>query len=120
MRTRPSAQRVIATRSPTTREHLPISSPPSTWPSTAVNSVGMDLTTRQHEVLALLMQGKSNKAISRVLNLAEPTVKNHITGILKALNVTNRTEAVVKASRTFLPSLSYSYTIAGYSAFNRG
>ena len=41
------------------------------------------------------MQGKSNKAICRVLDLAEPTVKNHVTAILKALKVTNRTEAVI-------------------------
>jgi DNA-binding NarL/FixJ family response regulator len=41
------------------------------------------------------LQGKSNKAICRVLNLAEPTVKNHVTAILKALKVSNRTQAVV-------------------------
>jgi len=45
------------------------------------------------------MQGKSNKAICRVLNLAEPTVKNHVTGILKALEVTNRTEAVIAVGK---------------------
>jgi DNA-binding NarL/FixJ family response regulator len=55
------------------------------------------LTQRQMEVLALMMQGKSNKAICRALDLAEPTVKNHVTAILKALNATNRTEAVVTA-----------------------
>jgi DNA-binding NarL/FixJ family response regulator len=54
------------------------------------------LTERQLAVLALMMRGKSNKAICRVLDLAEPTVKNHVTGILKALNVTNRTEAVIR------------------------
>jgi len=54
------------------------------------------LTERQLAVLALMMRGKSNKAICRVLDLAEPTVKNHVTGILKALNATNRTEAVIK------------------------
>jgi len=42
-----------------------------------------------------MMQGKSNKAIGRVLDLAEPTVRNHVTAVLKALNVTNRTEAVI-------------------------
>jgi DNA-binding NarL/FixJ family response regulator len=47
------------------------------------------------EILALMMQGKSNKAICRSLDLAEPTVKNHVTAILKALKVTNRTEAVI-------------------------
>src|SRR5262249_30706170 len=55
----------------------------------------LGLTGRQLEVLALVMQGKSNKAICRVLNLAEPTVKNHVTAILKALKVSNRTEAVI-------------------------
>jgi DNA-binding NarL/FixJ family response regulator len=47
------------------------------------------------EVLALMMLGKSNKAISRILDVAEPTVKHHVTAILKALKVTNRTEAVI-------------------------
>jgi DNA-binding NarL/FixJ family response regulator len=55
----------------------------------------LDLTERQLEVLALMMQGKSNKAICRILDLAEPTVKNHVTAILRALKVTNRTEAVI-------------------------
>jgi DNA-binding NarL/FixJ family response regulator len=55
----------------------------------------LGLTDRQVEVLSLMMQGKSNKLICRTLDLAEPTVKNHVTAILKALNVTNRTEAVV-------------------------
>jgi len=55
----------------------------------------LGLTERQVDVLALMMQGKSNKAICRALDLAEPTVKNHVTAILKALKVTNRTEAVI-------------------------
>lgn len=55
----------------------------------------LGLTDRQVDVLALIMQGKSNKLICRALNLAEPTVKNHVSAILKALDVTNRTAAVV-------------------------
>jgi DNA-binding NarL/FixJ family response regulator len=55
------------------------------------------LTQRQMTVLALMMQGKSNKVICRALDLAEPTVKNHVTAILKALKATNRTEAVIAA-----------------------
>jgi DNA-binding NarL/FixJ family response regulator len=62
-------------------------------PATSPRDLG--LTDRQVEVLALMMQGKSNKAIGRVLDLAEPTVRNHVTAVLKALNVTNRTEAVI-------------------------
>ncbi|HZP76007.1 MAG TPA: response regulator transcription factor [Pseudolabrys sp.] len=53
------------------------------------------LTGRQIDVLALMMQGKNNKTICRMLDLAEPTVKNHVTAILKALKVSSRTEAVV-------------------------
>jgi len=57
------------------------------------------LTERQAQVLALLVQGKSNKLICRALDLAEGTVKIHVTAILRALNVANRTEAVVAVSR---------------------
>ena len=57
----------------------------------------LGLTERQLDVLALMMQGKSNKLICRALDLAEPTVKNHVSAILKALGVSNRTEAVLAA-----------------------
>ena len=57
------------------------------------------LTGRQLEVLRLMMEGMGNKAISRALDLTEATVKNHVTAVLKALNVTNRTEAVVVAGK---------------------
>jgi DNA-binding NarL/FixJ family response regulator len=60
-----------------------------------VTPAELGLTERQLDVLALMMQGKSNKAICRILDLAEPTVKNHVTAILRALKVTNRTEAVI-------------------------
>ena len=61
------------------------------------SAAGLGLTGRQIDVLALMMQGKSNKAICRALGLAEPTVKNHVTAILRALKVSNRTEAVIAA-----------------------
>jgi DNA-binding NarL/FixJ family response regulator len=57
------------------------------------------LTERQAQVLALLVQGKSNKLICRALDLAEGTVKIHVTAILRALNVSNRTQALVAVSR---------------------
>jgi DNA-binding NarL/FixJ family response regulator len=66
-----------------------------------VSPAEIGLSHRQLEVLALLMQGKSNKAICRTLQLAEPTVKNHVTAILKALKVTNRTEAVIAVNELF-------------------
>jgi DNA-binding NarL/FixJ family response regulator len=61
----------------------------------ALSPADVGFTERQMEVLALMMQGKSNKAISRLLDVAEPTVKHHVTAILKGLKVANRTEAVV-------------------------
>ncbi|MEZ2144566.1 response regulator transcription factor [Bradyrhizobium sp. DN5] len=60
---------------------------------------GRGLTDRQIDVLALLMKGKSNKVIARTLNMAVPTVKNHITVVLKALGVATRTEAVIKVGK---------------------
>jgi DNA-binding NarL/FixJ family response regulator len=57
----------------------------------------LGLTDRQVDVLTLMMQGKSNKAICRALKLAEPTVKSHVAAILKSLNCANRTEAVAVA-----------------------
>jgi DNA-binding NarL/FixJ family response regulator len=59
----------------------------------------LGMTERQTEVLALIVQGKPNKLICRELGLAESTVKIHITAILKALKVTNRTQAVIATGR---------------------
>jgi DNA-binding NarL/FixJ family response regulator len=63
-----------------------------------LSAAELGLTDRQMDVLALMMQGKSNKVICRLLNLAETTVKNHVSAILKALKVSNRTEAVIAAA----------------------
>jgi DNA-binding NarL/FixJ family response regulator len=59
----------------------------------------LGLTERQSQILTLLMQGKSNKLICRELDLAESTVKNHVTHVLKTLSVTSRTQAVIAAAR---------------------
>lgn len=55
------------------------------------------LTPRQTDVLGLLMGGEPNKTIAGRLGLSEGTVKLHIAAILRALQVRNRTEAVVRA-----------------------
>jgi DNA-binding NarL/FixJ family response regulator len=52
------------------------------------------LTERQLEVLAELVQGRSNKEIARALGMAEPTVKGHLVTIFRVLRVRNRAEAV--------------------------
>lgn len=75
---------------------LPVSPPPM-----AARTLPADigLTQRQAEILALMMKGKSNKLICRDLDLAESTVKNQVTAIMKALNVTSRTQAVLAVNR---------------------
>jgi len=82
----------------TSREPSPQYSAPQQTPADLAQLLPRDhgLAARQIEVLALLMQGKSNKAIARILKLAEQTVKNYITAIFKALDVSSRTEAVIK------------------------
>lgn len=59
----------------------------------------LGLTDRQIEVLYLILKGKSTKLICRELDLAEGTVKNHTVAVLRALNVTTRTQAVIAASQ---------------------
>jgi NarL family two-component system response regulator LiaR len=56
-----------------------------------------DLTEREQEVLALMVQGLSNIDIADRLVIARSTVKNHVSSILAKLNVTNRTEAIAYA-----------------------
>ncbi len=57
------------------------------------------LTHRQHEVLSQLAKGESNKAIARALGLSEGTVKLHVRAVFNALNVKNRTQAVIEAEK---------------------
>lgn len=57
------------------------------------------LTPRQLEVLACVMEGKSNRTIAAQLGLSRATVKAHITAAFKALGVSNRAQAVAVAKR---------------------
>ena len=54
------------------------------------------LSRRQSEVLLLLSEGRSNREIAEALQLAEQTVKVHVSNILRVLGARSRTEAVVK------------------------
>lgn len=55
------------------------------------------LTQRQHDVFALLGQGKSNRSIADSLSISEGTVKVHVGAILKLLGAQNRTQAALMA-----------------------
>jgi DNA-binding NarL/FixJ family response regulator len=59
----------------------------------------LGLTPRQTDVLALLLQGKPNKLIARDLNLSVETVKDHVAAVLRTLNVSSRTQAVLAVSQ---------------------
>lgn len=56
-------------------------------------------TPREREILALLAQGRPNKVIARRLDIAEQTVKNHLSHIFQTLGVTDRTQAALWAQR---------------------
>jgi len=68
-------------------------------PDRSMSHRDLGLTERQAQVLALVAEGKPNKIICRELGLAVATVKIHVTAILKALRVTNRTQAVIAVSK---------------------
>ncbi len=57
------------------------------------------LTRREREVLALLLNGYSNKEISRNIDVKEITVAFHLRGVFRKLGVSNRTQAAAKALR---------------------
>ncbi len=60
---------------------------------------GKLLTPRQNEVLKYVAEGMSNKQIAYKMSVSEATVKLHINALLRALGVTNRTQAVIIAQK---------------------
>lgn len=60
-------------------------------------SIGHDLTEREREVLALMIEGLSNREIGEELIISSSTVKNHVSNILSKLGTTSRTQAVALA-----------------------
>lgn len=65
----------------------------------------VELTVREREVLELIARGMPNKAIALRLSLAEKTVKGHVSAILRKLEVTDRTQAALRAVREQLVDL---------------
>ncbi len=57
------------------------------------------LTNREREVFELLVQDKTTKEIAEVLFISEKTVRNHISNVMKKLNVKGRSQAVVELVR---------------------
>ena len=63
----------------------------------AAEALVLPLSPREREIVSLLGSGASNKEIADRLNLAEGTVKNHVTSILAKLDVRDRTQAAIRA-----------------------
>jgi len=65
----------------------------------ATNDSAGELTPRERDVLALMAEGASNKAIARQLGISVHTAKFHVGSILDKLDATGRTDAVAHAAR---------------------
>jgi DNA-binding NarL/FixJ family response regulator len=59
-----------------------------------------DLSPREREVLALVVEGLANKQIARRLGISEKTVKGHLTNLFQRIGVADRTQAAIWAERT--------------------
>ena len=66
-------------------------------PGATSSGSGYGLTRREHEILALLSEGRSNRSIAQNLYVSEVTVKAHMAAIFRKLGVTNRTQAAMMA-----------------------
>ncbi len=63
---------------------------------------GQDMTEREREILALMVEGLSNNAIAERLFVSQSTVKFHVSNVLSKLGVNSRTEAVALAVKHHL------------------
>jgi DNA-binding NarL/FixJ family response regulator len=70
---------------------------PSVTSLLAARVTHRSLTSRELEVLRMVVKGLSNKEIAAALNIAEVTVKLHVSHVLEKLNVKDRTEAATEA-----------------------
>ena len=66
---------------------------------TALEPADIELTPRERDVLVLMAEGASNKAIARQLGISVHTAKFHVGSLLDKLDATGRTDAVAHAAR---------------------
>jgi DNA-binding NarL/FixJ family response regulator len=64
--------------------------------------IGSALTPQEYKILILIAKGYSNKEIAMQLSISYNTVKGHVYNIFSKVGVTNRTAAVLRASRKHL------------------
>ena len=63
------------------------------------DSAVASLSTQEARILDLISEGKTNKQIAEAMFLSENTVKNYVTGLLRKLQMTSRTEAAIYATK---------------------
>jgi DNA-binding NarL/FixJ family response regulator len=80
--------------------YVPLTLTEATSAPTVQRAPWRALTRRQRDVLALIAKGKANKLIADALSMSESTVKAHVKQIIRRLNVANRTQAALLATRS--------------------
>jgi DNA-binding NarL/FixJ family response regulator len=65
-------------------------------PRLSISARELGLTTRQGQVLAMILEGQPNKRIAQQMGLTEATVKEHVTGIFQRLGAKSRVELISK------------------------
>jgi DNA-binding CsgD family transcriptional regulator len=75
----------------------------ATWPSTRPSELDL-LSDREREVLGLICEGRSDRDMSRVLNLSQNTVRNHIASLYRKIGVNRRSAAIIWARERAITS----------------
>jgi len=104
-----SADHIIAAAQAATLGLITVDPEIAHFPNTVTTNSELDpdeeLTPRELQVIQLIAEGMTNKAIAQHLNISAHTVKFHVNAIMNKLSVQSRTEAVVRATRIGLISL---------------
>ncbi len=93
------AARILAQFREDSAAELSAEAPPPRFESPPLGPLFVKLSAREIEILDLVARGNSNKIIGRKLSISDQTVKNHVSAMLRKLEVNDRTEAVVYALR---------------------
>lgn len=75
----------------------------------AIDPANAPITERETEILSYVARGYGNKQIAHILNISEQTIKNHMTSILRKLDASDRTHAVVMAMQSGWISVTEKY-----------
>jgi len=68
--------------------------------TSTLKGIAAPLTNRETQILTYIAEGNSNKEVARILSISEQTIKNHVSAILRKLNVNDRAHAVALALRS--------------------